>query len=155
LATRTSSEIEQVVCEREPHRPSTRAARLTTVNFAEGTGAKLARRLRGDLDAIVLTAMRKEPQRRYATVDRLHEDIRRHLQGLPVSASGSNWSYRVRKFVSRHRVGAAVTALMALILVSAMVISTSLARQLQRQNDAVLQLFSFMLGDYDTALKTG
>jgi serine/threonine protein kinase len=155
LAAWTSSEIEQVICEREPQRPSTMAARLTAVNCAEGTPAKLARRLRGDLDAIVLTAMRKEPQRRYATVDRLHEDIRRHLRGMPVNASGNNWSYRVGKFVSRHKVGVAVTAVVALILVAATVISTSLARQLSQQKEAALQLVSFILGGYDTALKTG
>jgi serine/threonine protein kinase len=155
LATSTSSEIEHVICEREPQRPSTMAARLAEVNCAEGTPAKLARRLRGDLDAIVLRAMRKEPQRRYATVDRFREDICRHLEGMPVSASGNDWTYRVGKFVSRNRLGVAVTVFIALILVAATVISTSLARQLSRQKEAALQLVSFILGGYDTALKTG
>ena len=155
LQTGTSTEIERDICEREPERPSTMAAHRQSVECPEGTPAKLARRLRGDLDAIVLTALRKEPQRRYATVDRFSEDIGRHLQGLPVSASGNSWSYRVAKFTRRHTGGVVITALVALVLIGATVISSNLARQLQQQKQASVHLVSFMLGDFDAALRSG
>jgi serine/threonine protein kinase/tetratricopeptide (TPR) repeat protein len=155
LETRTLSEIEQLICEREPERPSSAAGRLTAVNCAEGTPAKLARRLRGDLDAIVLTALRKEPQRRYATIDRLSEDIDRHLRGLPVNASRNTWGYRVGKFAARNQAGVAVTASVALILIGATVVSLNLANQLHHQRQAALHLVRFMLGDLDAALRSG
>jgi serine/threonine protein kinase len=155
VTSRSSLEIEHAICEWEPENPSARAAKREAVSCAEGTPAKLARRLRGELDAIVLTALRKEPRRRYATVDRLTEDIARHLHGLPVSVSGNTWRYRMAKFARRHKGPVAVAALVASILVGASVISTNLARQLQRQKQATLQLVSFMLGDFDTALRSG
>jgi eukaryotic-like serine/threonine-protein kinase len=155
LESRTPSEMERVVCECEPERPSTMAARLKSVRSADGTPSKLARRLRGDLDAIVLTALRKEPQRRYATVDRLSEDIDRHLRGMPVDASGNNWGYRVRKFVARHTAGVAVTTSVASILVAATVISTNLTGQLRHQRQTALHFVGFMLGDFDAALRSG
>jgi eukaryotic-like serine/threonine-protein kinase len=67
------------------------------------TPERLRRRLRGDLDTIVLTALRKEPGRRYASAERLAEDVRRHLAGLPVNARRDTWSYRTGKFLRRHR----------------------------------------------------
>lgn len=85
--------------------------------------SKLRRRLQGDLDNIVLKALRKEPGRRYASAEQLADDIRRHLQGLPVTATPDSVSYRVGKFVRRHRIGVGTTALF-LVAVAAGVIST-------------------------------
>ncbi|MHB8815159.1 MAG: protein kinase domain-containing protein, partial [Steroidobacteraceae bacterium] len=84
---------------------------------------RLSRRLRGDLDNIVLMALRHEPERRYATVDRLAEDIRRHLGRLPVVARAPTLEYRTSMFVMRHKVGVAVTALTALALIAGFVIT--------------------------------
>ena len=64
----------------------------------------------GDLDAIVLQALRKEPERRYGTAEELSEDIRRHLEGLPVTARKDGLAYRAGRLVRRNR-AAAVTAL--------------------------------------------
>jgi len=75
---------------------------------------KLRRRLSGDLDNIVLKALRKEPSQRYASVEQLAQDIHRHLVGLPVSATKESWSYRAGKFVRRHKVGMAATAIVLL-----------------------------------------
>jgi eukaryotic-like serine/threonine-protein kinase len=75
----------------------------------EGSIAKLRRRLAGDLDLITLKALRKEPQRRYVSVEQLAEDIRRHLEGLPVQAAPDSLGYRANKFVQRHAVGVAAT----------------------------------------------
>ena len=68
---------------------------------------KLRRLLAGDLDDIVLMALRKEPSRRYGSVEQFSEDIRRHLAGLPVIARKGSWRYRSGKFVVRHKVGVA------------------------------------------------
>jgi eukaryotic-like serine/threonine-protein kinase len=76
----------------------------------EGSPARLRRRLSGDLDAIVLKSLRKEPSRRYPTVDQLSEDIRRHLEGLPVTAARGSLRYRAGKFVARHKLGMAAVA---------------------------------------------
>lgn len=78
--------------------------------------AKLRQRLSGDLDVIVLKALRKEPQRRYPSVEQLAEDIRRHLQGLPVSAVPDSLPYRARKFVQRHTLGVAASAVILLVI---------------------------------------
>ena len=90
----------------DPVRPSTRVA-----------DAALQRRLAGDLDTIVLQALRAEPTARYATVNALLDDITRHLGGHPVLARGESWAYRLRKWVGRHRAGTAVAAGVALALV--------------------------------------
>ena len=85
---------------------------------------KLSQRLRGDLDNIVLMALRHEPERRYATVDRLADDIRRHLGHLPVAARKPTLRYRTSMFITRHKVGVAATALTALALISGIVMTT-------------------------------
>jgi tetratricopeptide (TPR) repeat protein len=69
--------------------------------------APQARELKGDLDAIVMKALRKEPPARYASVAEFSEDLRRFLEGRPVQARHGNWVYRVRKFAGRHKVAAA------------------------------------------------
>jgi serine/threonine-protein kinase len=99
-------EVELAVLEQEPERPSARVE-----------DARLRRRIRGDLDTIVLTALRKEPARRYSSAEQLAADLGRHLKGRPVSARPDRWSYRAGKFVRRHRLGvlAAATVLLAVV----------------------------------------
>jgi serine/threonine protein kinase len=117
--TRTPSEIEQAICGEEPLKPSAVVRRVeeqaladdTTVSITPGetrsarnTDPKqIRRRLLGDLDAIVMMALRKEPKRRYASVDDLSEDIRKHLEGLPIAARPSTLAYRGVKFIRRHK----------------------------------------------------
>jgi tetratricopeptide (TPR) repeat protein len=72
--------------------------------------------LRGDLDNIVLTALRKDPTRRYASVGQFSEDIQRHLEGLPVMARGDSLGYRATKFIRRNRVAVASFGLALLLL---------------------------------------
>src|SRR4029450_5421882 len=71
---------------------------------------QLRRKLRGDLDPILLTALRKEPRRRYASGGLLSEDLRRYREGQVVAARPDRLGYRVRKFVGRHRVGVGLAA---------------------------------------------
>ncbi|MEM7356599.1 MAG: serine/threonine-protein kinase [Acidobacteriota bacterium] len=76
-----------------------------SVSCARGTCPRaLQHRLRGDLDCIVLKALRKEPKQRYASVAELIEDLRRYLEGLPVSARRGTFIYRTSKFIQRNRV---------------------------------------------------
>ena len=95
--------VEQVVCEQEITAPSSVVR-----------DQKLAARLRGDLDNIILHAMQKDPARRYETADELSKDIRRHLADKPILARPDTWTYRSRKFARRNRVWLGVSA--ALIL---------------------------------------
>lgn len=72
--------------------------------------ARLANLLKGDLDAIVMKALRKHPGERYASVDELAEDVRRHLHAQPVLARRGNWRYRARRFLQRHALASAMGA---------------------------------------------
>jgi eukaryotic-like serine/threonine-protein kinase len=117
--------------------------------------------LKGDLDNIILKALRKEPERRYASVQEFSEDIRRHLVGLPVTATADTTLYRAEKFFKRHRVGVFVGVLFALTLISATAITTwqsivarrERARSEQRFNQ-VRKLANTVLFDYhDEAAK--
>jgi serine/threonine-protein kinase len=81
----------------------------------------LRRQLIGDLDTIVTVAMRPEPQRRYDSVERLAEDVRRHLAGLPILARRDALGYRVARFVTRHAAGVAVATAMLALLVAGVV----------------------------------
>jgi eukaryotic-like serine/threonine-protein kinase len=89
----------------------------------DGSPARMRRRLEGDLDVIVLKALRKEPQRRYVSVEQMAEDIRRHLDGLPVQAAPDTLNYRAGKFIRRNKAGAAAT-LLILIAISGGVAAT-------------------------------
>ncbi len=88
-----------------------------------------------DLDEIVSKAMRPEPALRYASVERLDDDVRRHLAGLPVSARGESWRYRASKFLRRHRM-AAVAAVLLVISLIAGIASTLRQSQLAARNAA-------------------
>jgi len=122
--------------------------------------ANVQRRLRGDLDNIVLKALRKEPERRYTSAEQLAEDIRRHLQGLPVTATTDSVSYRVRKFVRRHQVGVAATVLIV-VAISGGVISTvreaRIAEANRRRAEArfndVRKLANSFLFEFDDAIR--
>jgi len=113
---RTPSEVERAVLDVLPPVPS----RVVTAEAARqrGTTAEaLAKRLRGDLDVICLTALRKEPERRYGSAAELLADVRRHLAGLPIEARPATRAYRLRKFVGRHRAGVLGTAASVVTLV--------------------------------------
>ncbi|MDQ2658963.1 MAG: serine/threonine protein kinase, partial [Verrucomicrobiota bacterium] len=120
LTSRRPEEIARTISETEPALPST----VATGN---------PRILRGDLDHIVLRAMQKEPERRYASVGQFSEDLRRHLDGRPVLARKGSWSYRSAKFVRRHKFALAATLLIALSLVAGIISTTWQARRAERE----------------------
>ncbi len=118
----TVREIERRVADTDPTAPSA-ALRAAERDVARAVSARratdpwqLRRRLAGDLDNIVLKALRKEPERRYASAAALAEDLRRHAHGLPVSARPDTFGYRTRKFIRRNApwVAAATIAFAAL-----------------------------------------
>jgi serine/threonine protein kinase/tetratricopeptide (TPR) repeat protein len=129
------AEIERAICEEEPVQPSTVVTREQQKTFPDGTTQtmtadeicrkresdpkKLRQQLHGDLDAIVMMSLRKEPQRRYASVYEFSEDIRKHLEGLPVKARPSSVIYHASKFLQRHRTASAIIAIFALLLAGA------------------------------------
>jgi non-specific serine/threonine protein kinase/serine/threonine-protein kinase len=137
LKSTAPHDIVTAVCD-EPERPS--AAALRSQEGGRGTqstgvgrtggapGERLRRALRGDLDNIVLKALRKEPDRRYATVDQLSEDLRRHLEDLPVTARSDTVSYRASKFIRRHTAGVAAVVGIAVALVVGLGVALRQAR---------------------------
>jgi eukaryotic-like serine/threonine-protein kinase len=100
------------------------------------------RNLKGDLDNIVLKAIRKEPERRYATVQEFSEDIRRHLAGLPVTATADTKIYRLTKFAKRHSAGVAAGCLIVLMLITATAITGWQAVAARRERDRAEQRFN-------------
>ena len=139
---RTPLDLSKIICETEPLRPSAAAESkksppnniVAQSSFrAPAANAKLQRALQGDLDNIVLKALRKEPERRYGTVEQLAEDIRRHLQGLPVTATPDSASYRVGKFVRRHRAGVAAGAVIVCAIAAGVTATTVEARIARKQ----------------------
>jgi len=160
--------------EDEPARPSTAIARplgdedrgierkLTTEDVSarrDSSVTKLAKQLRGDLDDIVLKALRKEPDRRYASVDQLSGDIERHVNGFPVSARQGTWKYHAEKFVRRHRAAMAVAATLALVtaagiaatLVEARIAKVN-ARRAEQRFEQVRKLARAMVFDVHDAI---
>lgn len=115
LSTRSSEEILRVVNETVPERPSAAVGRA---GAPAERRAELRRRLAGDLDNIVLKALHKDPARRYASADQLADDLIRHLKGFPVRARPDALSYRVGKFIGRHRVAVLATSVAALALIA-------------------------------------
>ncbi|MCH9649600.1 MAG: serine/threonine-protein kinase [Deltaproteobacteria bacterium] len=127
----TRREAERRVCELEPRGPS----RALIADGAPGN----ARHLAGDVDSIVLKALRKEPDRRYASVEEMSEDLRRHLEHEPVLARRDTWFYRIGKFSRRNRLAAALlVALVAFgIAMTVLAVRTSRALRVATQERAV------------------
>ncbi len=90
-------------------------------------------KLRGDLDNIILMALRKEPMRRYASVANFSDDIAKYLSGLPVSARPNTFKYRASKFINRHKVGVLAASLIFLSLVGGIITTTWQARVARRE----------------------
>src|SRR4029077_14441333 len=126
-------EISRAILEQELQRPSSVAATSSShEGRATSSSSPLSQRqrrrrsheLRGDLDNIALMALRKEPERRYQSVEQFSEDIRRHLEARPVLARRDTVGYRARKFVQRNRVATAAALLILVSLIAGLVATT-------------------------------
>ncbi len=147
----TPHEVERVLAEEEPLKPSVAAARAAAgaasaepspeqVCRRRGvTAAQLRRQLEGDLDTIVLSALRREPARRYGSVEQLSEDLRRHLEGLPVLARQDSLGYQLGTFLRRHKLAVAVTGAILALVVAFAAAMTYQAAQIARQRDRAEQ----------------
>jgi serine/threonine protein kinase/tetratricopeptide (TPR) repeat protein len=132
-------EVQRVICETEPPPPSS-------------VGGELRRQLQGDLDNIVLMAMRKEPARRYVSVNQLSEDLRRYEEGLPVVARKDTVLYRTSKFIRRHRVTVLAGALLFLSLVGGIAATTYQARVAARRFGQVRMLANSFLFEFHDSI---
>jgi len=170
----SSQEMVRAICEIEPETPSSAVTRKDTEDQSGGlphtspraaaarneSPEKLRNQLKGDLDNIVQMALRKEPIRRYASVDRLSQDIQRHLENLPVLARSATLAYTARKFAARHRTAVAAAILIVLSLVTGLAVSvreariasTERARAERRFND-VRDLSNTLLFKIDDSIK--
>jgi non-specific serine/threonine protein kinase/serine/threonine-protein kinase len=137
-------DIAQAVCEREPQKPSAVLQRPQTV---------LRKQLGGDLDNIVLMSLRKEPSRRYASVNDLQEDIRRHLGNIPVRARNDTVWYRAAKFVARHKAGVPAATAVALVLMAGIIVNMREARIAKRRFDDVRALANALIFDVHDSVK--
>jgi eukaryotic-like serine/threonine-protein kinase len=142
-------ELRRQLREVDPPKPSTK---LSTLGEGGEEAAKsrstdfgsLRRRLKGDLDAITMKALEKDRQRRYGSPSDLAADIQRHLRHEPVLARAPSTSYRISRYVRRHRVGVAVATVLLLLLIGFSVSTAIQARRIQREAAAAEGVSTFL-----------
>ena len=144
---------QQAILEDDPERPSQAVLRSSTGPEQAATpqqvGAlrqvpveKLSKRLEGDLESILAKAVRKEPEDRYRSVDQLADDVRRHLEGLPVLARKDTVTYRASKFISRHKLGFAAAVMIAATVLAALIVTLREARVARTESALAQQRFT-------------
>ena len=155
LSGRSAFDIERTIRETDPIKPSAVVLRSEPLihdddttrgtltpdavsRVRDGQPQTLRRRLAGDLDAIVLKAMRNEPMQRYISVEHLSDDIRRHLEGLPVLARRGTVRYRVGKFIRRNKTAVIATATGAAAVLAGMVAVVRESRIAAEQRDQAI-----------------
>ncbi len=134
-----AAEVERAICEREPVAPSRRVSRAR------------ARLLRGDLDTIALTALAKAPERRYASVEAMAEDVRRHLTHRPIRARPHGMGYHADRFVRRHRVAVAAAAVAMAAVVGGGAVAVWQARRATAEARRATAVSEFLVGLFETA----
>jgi serine/threonine protein kinase len=136
LARESRGALEDAILSVQPLEPS-RQAITPEIARARGTSpTRLSHLLAGDLDTIVLKALKKDPAERYATADALRQDLERHLAGQPVLARPDSVAYRVTTFVRRHRLRVGLGVTIGVVLVAAAVVSIRQA-QLARTQETI------------------
>jgi eukaryotic-like serine/threonine-protein kinase len=170
-ASASQLELERSICVSDPQRPSAAVRRATESGPAEGqsqmaaiamargmTAEKLYRKLQGDIDAIIMRALRKEPQHRYGSVEQLADDLRRYLSQEPVHARQGNWLYYSQRFVHRHTFGVAASAIFLTLIISFAVAMSIQTQRVAAERDRAEQeseraetVSEFMLGVFSAA----
>ena len=152
----TPAQIARIICESDPVRPSQRIAQIragrdgdTRTSDVLGydrstTTERLRKRLRGDLDTIVMNALRKEPERRYGSVEALAADISLHQKSMPIEARSDSWRYRTGKFLRRHYVGATASAAVVALLVSFAIVLSIQNQRIAEQRDRAREVSRFL-----------
>jgi len=157
IASHRLSEIERAICDEDPQPLSASLADRTVVDVEQlcanrsTVPAKLQRTLSGDLSNIVMTALRKEPERRYASAEQFSADLGRYLAGMPVTASKDSWQYRAQKFVQRHRWGVGIGSLALASVIAFAVVTTLQARLILREQARATQVSSFLIDMFEQA----
>lgn len=170
---RAPSDVLKIISERQPSAPSTAALTNqkvdedqndtkpcmlpeTVAEMRSERPARLHRKLAGDLDNIVLMALRKEPLRRYESVQQFAEDLRRHLDGLPVVARPATFSYRAAKFIERNRTATAFATIALLAIVTGLsiaiwqaVVARQQSQRAERRSNEVRRLTNTLLKDLE------
>jgi serine/threonine-protein kinase len=137
VATKSPLEVALLICERDPKLPSSMAA-------GDPETSADAHQLKGDLDNMVLMALRKEPNRRYPSVAQLAADVRAYLEGYPLAARTGNFTYRARKFVHRHKLGVAAAVSAVLTLIGFSIAMGVLARRATREQELAQRQAQFL-----------
>ena len=155
----TPSDIARKVCEEDLPAPSVRlqrlrhgpgnhaAARIQVVEIADNrrlSEERLVRRLRGDLDTIVMQALSKDPARRYRSAGALAEDIDLHRKSMPIQARRDAWTYRTAKFVRRHYIGVAISAVVAAMLFGFSVVVAIQNHTIAEERDTAREVSRFL-----------
>ncbi len=149
LTSSSPSEIERVVCEEEPELPS-QASRGSS--GTDGIVVAIpAKRLRGELDAIVMRALQKQPGNRYQTAAELSEDVARFLSGQPVLARRTSFAYRSGKFVKRHAKGLTAAAAVVLLAAAFVVQNTLHARTVAVERDKAQASLKFLVNLFEAS----
>ena len=133
----SSFAIQEAILRAPPRAPSRVARDMSAeaAGYRGSTPARLARRLSGDLDTILLKALEKDPSRRYSSAIELAEDVRRHLEGRPITARKPSAPYRVRKYFRRNRWAAPVLSGTLLALAGYVATVERHGRQLERERN--------------------
>ncbi|TWI13360.1 serine/threonine-protein kinase [Aerolutibacter ruishenii] len=143
---------EEAILSADPLRPSQALLRAAELHPGDAHGLRRrARTLVGDLDNIVLKALAKQPEQRYASVEALALDLRRHQLGRPVAARPDSVGYRLRKYLHRHRWALATGSLVAAVLVAALGLVAWQAREAVREASRAQAIQDFMISVFETA----
>lgn len=157
----TPSEFARLVCQQDTTRPSQRLQQekqiaqtssdpcvsQTLEHIARDRRTsleRLQRRLRGDLDTIILNALRKEPERRYRSVSALADDIGLHLKWMPINARADSWRYRTSKFVRRHYAAVSASVLVIALLAAFAVLLSMQNRIVVKERDTAREVSRFL-----------
>jgi eukaryotic-like serine/threonine-protein kinase len=140
LSTTKPQDLPALIQEQEPSRPSSREI---LVECLEGKD-RVGRRLKGDLDTIILTALEKLPTRRYISVEQFAEDIRRHLSHMPIQARAAPIGRRLIKFVRRNRILAAAATLVLVGLIAGLLITLREMQQAQAERARAESINNFL-----------
>ncbi len=143
-------ELERAIRQETPRRPSDAVTREAAERRAT-TVARLARRLRGDLDTIVTMALRKEPERRYASALQLEQDVARHLAGHPVLARPESLGYRMGKYARRNAVAVAAAAALLLLTAGFLWVTIRQSRAVARERDAAEEVTTVLVELFEAA----
>ncbi|HRO26867.1 MAG TPA: serine/threonine-protein kinase [Luteimonas sp.] len=147
----SDAQWEDAILHVDAQRPSQALQRDPEGNTAELRLRRRAREIAGDLDNIALKALSKKPEHRYPSVEALALDLQRWLDGKPVHARPQSLSYRVRKYLRRHRWALAMAASVSLVLVAALGVVAWQARQAMQESARAQAMQNFVIGLFETA----